>query len=258
MVGGGPIADAGGVPSGYGQYCPIALATELLGERWTILVVLAVMDGATRFSEMQRAMPRISPSVLSQRLRTLEEAGVLRKRRRGASDGAEYALTDAGEDLAPIILDLGEWGQRWARDLVTDDLDPHFLAWSMHLRMNTAAMPAGRTVIEFEFSGAPRGIPRFWIVSNDGVVDLCIKHPGHEVDLRVYADLRRFVEAWRGFRSLRGELRAGRIRLEGPAALRRAFPSWLLLSSLAGTTRRRAGRERRLSHRTRSSAGATR
>ncbi len=238
------------MPSGYGQYCPIALATELLGERWTILVVLAVMDGATRFSEMQRAMPRISPSVLSQRLRSLEAAGVVVKEER--RDGAaEYALTEAGEDLAPIILELGEWGQRWGRDLVNDDLDPHFLAWSMHLRMNTEAMPAGRTVIEFEFSGAPDGIPRFWIVSRDGVVDLCIKHPGYEVDLRVYADLRRFIEAWRGFRSLRAELRAGRIRLEGPAPLRRGFPDWLLLSSLAGTTRRRPGRERSISRRSR-------
>lgn len=241
------------MPNGYGQYCPIALATEVLGERWTLLVVVALMDGATRFCEMQRALPRISPSVLSQRLRTLEEAGVLAKKRRGESH--EYLLTQAGHELAPIIMDLGAWGQRWGRDLVSDDLDPYFLAWSMHLRMNAAAMPAGRTVVEFEFSGAPKGIPRFWIVNNECEVDLCVRHPGFPVDLRVEADLRRFVETWRGFRPLKSELSSGRIRLSGPSALKNAFPKWLLLSSLAGPERMRAGRERTISRRARARLG---
>jgi len=241
------IADSLGMARGYGQYCPIALAMEILGERWTVLVIRELMDGITRFNEMQRGLPRISPSVLSQRLRTLEDAGVIVKKRARRGEGNEYFLTEAGQDLVPIVMDLGVWGQRWGRDLVSDDLDPYFLAWSMHLRMNTEAMPPGRTVVEFEFSGAPKGIPRFWIVAHDHEVDLCIKHPGYEVDLRVRAELRRFVETWRGFRPLRDELAAGRIRLEGPAALKRAFPKWLLLSELAGTERLRPGRERRIS-----------
>jgi len=230
--------------SRYGQYCPVALATELLGERWTILIVLALIDGVNRFNELQRALPRISAAMLSQRLRTLEGAGVLSKNRLRGGSGHEYALTEAGRELETVVMNLGVWGQRWARDMELDDLDPRHLAWSIHLRMNTDAMPPGRTVLQFEFTGTPDDCKRFWILHTDGKVDMCIEHPGFDVDLTVRADLRRFVEAWRGIRSMRAELAAGRIRLSGRKQLRLAFPSWLLLSALADVERERSGRER--------------
>lgn len=241
---GGHLIHALWVSSRYGQYCPVSLATEILGERWTLLIVSSLLDGVTRFGDLQRALPRISPSVLSGRLQTLEDAGIVRKR--AGRNGPTYGVTEAGEELRPIVMGLGTWGQRWARDLEADDLDPLYLAWSMHLRMNVEALPPGRTVIEFEFTGSPSGFSRFWIVSNDGRIDLCVQHPGHETDLRVQAEIRRFVDAWRGFRSLPAEIRAGRIRLEGPPRLRRAFPEWLLLSALSQVERKRPGRERSL------------
>ncbi len=234
------------MPSRYGQYCPISLATEIFGERWTILVVVALLDGVERFNDLLRALPRISPSVLSRRLRSLEDAGVVAKSRPGGEP--TYRLTQAGLELEPIFLDLGRWGQRWARDLEHDDMDPLFLAWSMHLRMDTEAMPPGRTVIEFEFSEVA-GFTRFWIVANDGEVDLCIRHPGHEIDLVVCAELERFLQTWRGFRSLESEIGAGKIRLKGAPELRRGFPRWLRLSVFADETRLRAGRERRIHRR---------
>ncbi len=234
---------------GYGQYCPVSLATEILGERWTILVVSALIDGTTRFNDLQRAMPRISATVLSQRLRSLEDAGILSRRPLERGKGFEYRLTEAGRELEPVVMGLANWGQRWARDLKADDLDPRFLAWSIHLRMNTAAMPSGRTVIEFEFSGAPSDCRRFWIIAVGGEVDMCIHHPGFEPDLQVRSDLRRFVDVWRGFRPLVDELAAGRIALQGPSDLVKAFPNWLLLSSVAPTQRLRPGRERQLSRR---------
>lgn len=237
------------MPSRYGSYCPVAIATETLGERWTILVVLTLIDGITRFSQMQRALPRISPSVLASRLRSLEDAGIVTKKRPSHGEGHEYALTEAGRDLEPIIMDLAYWGQRWARDMEIGDLDPRTLAWSMHLRMNTDVMPAGRTVVEFELSGGPKGPATFWIVNTDGIVEVCDHHPGYEIDLRVLSDLRRFTEAWRGFRSLEAELAGGRIKLQGPPALKRAFPKWLLLSMAAHVPRERAGRERTLHRR---------
>lgn len=185
----------------------------------------------------------MSATLLSQRLAQLERAGLVE--RRPAARGHEYVLTEAGRELEPIVMDIAAWGQRWARDMVDDDLDPGFLAWSMHTRLDTEAMPPGRTAIEFEFSGAPADCRRFWLINEDGVVDMCLKHPGHGVDLRVTADLRRFVEAWRGFRTLRREIENGAIRLEGPTALRRGFPGWLRLSALAPHPRLRAGDERR-------------
>ncbi|MEM7307190.1 MAG: helix-turn-helix domain-containing protein [Planctomycetota bacterium] len=230
--------------SRYGQYCPVALATEILGERWTILVLLALLDGVGRFNDLQRALPRISATMLSQRLRSLERAGLLRKKGASTGHGHEYSLTEAGQELEGVVMGLGRWGQRWARDMNLDDMDPRHLAWSMHLRMNIEAMPAGRTVLRFEFTGVPDDCRRFWIVNRNGTIDMCIEDPGFDVDLTIKSDLRRFVEAWRGIRSLRAELAAGRISLDGPRELQRSFPDWLLLSALAHVGRERPGQER--------------
>lgn len=233
----------------YGQYCPLALATELLCRRWTVLVVSRLLDGCTTFNEIHQGVPRISPTLLSTRLAELEHAGIAKRRKRKGSNRHSYELTQAGRDLENIIEQLAVWGQHWARDMEMDDLDLGFLAWSMHLRMNTDLMPPGRTVLQFEFSGAPADCRRFWLVNTDGTVDMCLKHPGFETDLLIAADLRRFVETWRGFRDLHAEIRASRIRLTGPRELKKAFPDWLMMSMFAAYGRKSSGRERRLSAR---------
>ncbi len=234
----------------YGQYCPLALATELLCRRWTVLVVSRLLDGCSTFNAIHRGIPRISPSLLSQRLLELEDAGIVQRHKQERGNGYVYELTDAGRDLDGIVMQLSIWGQHWARDMDMDDLDPGFLAWSMHLRMNTDAMPSGLTVLQFEFTGTPADCRRFWLVNEDGKVDMCLKHPGYDVDLVISADIRTFVEAWRGFRDLRSEIRAGRIRVDGPRDLKKAFPDWLMLSMLAPYARKVSGRERKLSERT--------
>ena len=230
--------------NGYGQYCPLALASELLCRRWTVLVISRLLDGCTTFNEIHQGVPRISPSLLSTRLKELEHAGLLRRRKAGNRN--RYELTEAGSSLDGIVDGMAVWGQHWARDMTLDDLDPAFLAWSMHLRLDGAAMPPGRTVLQFEFSGAPADCRRFWLVTTDGNVDMCLKHPGFDTDLLIDADLRAFVETWRGFRDLREEIRASRIRLTGPRDLKKAFPDWLKLSALAPYERKADGRERRL------------
>lgn len=231
---------------GYGQYCPLALAAELLCERWTLLVVSRLVDGCTQFNEIHRGVPRISPSLLSKRLEQLVDAGLVDHLAATTTQSARYALTPAGDALEPIIDQLAVWGQSWARDMTCDDLDPAFLLWSMHQRLDTSSMPDGRTVIEFEFSGAPKDLRRFWLVNNDGNVDMCLKPPGFDIDLKVLSDLRLFVEAWRGFRDLKAEIRMSHIRLLGPTRLTRQFPNWLMLSALAEHPRERRGREQRM------------
>lgn len=218
---------------GYGQYCPLALAAEVLCERWTMLVISRVIDGCTRFNEIHRGVPKISASLLSQRLNQLEDAGLIVRKPLPAARGYSYELTDAGHDLDPIIMNLAVWGQRWARDMETEDLDPAFLAWSMHTRLNVAAMPDERTVLAFEFTGTHEGFKRFWLVVNKGEVDMCLKNPGYDVNVKISADLKRFVEAWRGYRPLRDEIKNGHIKVEGPATMRNALPDWLRLSALA-------------------------
>ncbi|NNF05411.1 MAG: helix-turn-helix transcriptional regulator [Candidatus Eisenbacteria bacterium] len=234
---------------GYGQYCPLSLAAEVLAERWTILVISRVMDGCYRFNEIHRGLPKMSASLLSQRLRQLETAGVLHAREELGKPGYTYSLTQAGEDLRPLVENLAVWGQHWARDLTQADLDPRFLLWSMHLRLDVEKMPPGRTVLEFEFANAPADCRRFWIVNDAGKVEMCLSHPGFDVDLSLHADLLLFVETWRGFRDLRSEIRRGAIKLTGPTKLKRAFPSWLMLSSLSPFQRKRPGKERSLAQR---------
>lgn len=234
------------MPRSYGQYCPLALAVEMLGERWTLLIVSRLIDGCSQFNEIHRGVPRISPSLLSKRLDELVRAGLAERVAAGRGRPAHYALTAAGRELEPIIMQLAVWGQRWARDMVDDDYDPAFLLWSMHTRLNVAAMPPGRTVIAFEFSGAPADFEGFWLVHDRGAVDMCLKDPGFEVDVTVRANLHRFIETWRGFRDLATEIRTGQIDIAGPSRLVRQLPAWLMLSSLAGYERKRRGPEQRL------------
>jgi DNA-binding HxlR family transcriptional regulator len=231
---------------GYGQYCPLALATELLCRRWTILVISRLMDGCATFGEIQQGIPRISPSLLSTRLSELEHANLICRSKMPGNNRFNYELTEAGNDLTGIVDQLAIWGQRWARDNEMDDLDLAFLAWSMHLRINSESMPPGRTVMQFEFSGVPTGFGRFWLVNTDRKLDMCLKDPGFETNLMIKSDLRRFVETWRGFRDLSEEIRCHRILLSGPKDLKRAFPGWLMLSGLAQYQRKKVGSERRL------------
>ncbi len=189
----------------------------------------------------------MSPSLLTRRLQDLERAGLVDTRPIEGVRWREYVPTQAGEDLWPLIQEMAVWGQKWARDMEFEDLDPAFLVWSMHTRLDTEALPDGLTVLKFSFSGAPSDCEEFWLVCRDGDVEMCLKDPGEEVHLFVAADLRVFIEAWRGFRDFQREIRAGRIRLTGAARLREQFPDWLRLHVLAGVPRLRAGRERELS-----------
>ncbi|NEZ04929.1 helix-turn-helix transcriptional regulator [Wenzhouxiangella sp. XN201] len=231
---------------GYGQYCPLALAAEILCRRWTVLVISRVLDGCRTFNEIHRGLPRISPSTLTQRLEELTDAGLISRRPVKGGRGHVYEPTEAGRDLSSIIDQMAVWGQHWARDMNMDDLDPGFLAWSMHMRINRAAMPPGRTVLHFEFDAAPPDCRRFWLVCTEDAVDMCLKDPGFETDLVIQAELLCFVECWRGFRDLKQEIRRGNVRLTGPRELKQAFPDWLQLSSLSPYPRKRDGRERKL------------
>ncbi|NND72548.1 MAG: helix-turn-helix transcriptional regulator [Rhodothermales bacterium] len=231
----------------YGQYCPLALSAELLCERWTLLVLSRVIEGCSTFSEIHRGVPRISPTMLTKRLSELEHSELVEKRQSPDGRSIRYSPTAAAMDLEQIINDLAIWGQRWARDMTLEDLDPAFLAWSMHLAMNVEQMPSERVVIEFRLSSeVTEEIEYFWIVHEHGNIEMCMKHPGFETDLSVASDLRLFVEAWRGFRNLRDEIGKGSITLDGPRAYREAFPNWLKLSMFSPYKRLQRGRERQL------------
>jgi DNA-binding HxlR family transcriptional regulator len=225
----------------YGQFCPVAKACEIVAERWTPLVLRELLCGSTRFSELQRGVPLMSRTLLAQRLRELEDAGVVASAPRARGRGREYQLTAAGEELRSVIMELGEWGQRWARRrFAPEDLDAELLAWDIHRRLNVDRLPAKRVVIRFDLRRVPRHQARrstWWLVLTRPDVDVCLKDPGFEVDLVVDADLVALTRVWMGDMPLQDALRQGLIRTEGPRELVQAFPIWFGLSLFAGVER---------------------
>lgn len=219
----------------FGQFCPVALASEVLTPKWTLLVIRELNAGATRFNEIKRGVPRISASLLKQRLDQLEYGGIVEKHASsGYHDG--YALTEAGRELREVISAIGHWGQRWAREIDSEDLDPGWLVWAMHRRIDTAAMPPGGVVIEIRFTDAPVAHRLFWLVCRHPEVQVCIKRPGFPVDVSVVTDVRSLAEVWRGIRTLRGAMADGRLQIEGPSSLADKLPQWLMLSVFAKVT----------------------
>ncbi|MEZ5498633.1 MAG: helix-turn-helix domain-containing protein [Steroidobacteraceae bacterium] len=220
----------------YGQFCPIALASETLTQKWVLLIVRELNAGATRFNVIRRGLPRISATLLKQRLDLLEQCGIVASRSRNARD-RDYLLTDAGRELKDVLTAVGTWGQRWARAIRDDDLDPDWLVWAMHRRFDTPRLPAKRIVIEIEFTDSRPKRRRFWFLCEQREVEVCLKNPGHEIDLAVVTPVRLLAEVWRGLRPLRAEIASGRMRLNGNPALCKAFPDWLLLSAFAKVER---------------------
>lgn len=225
--------------SQYGQFCPIALASEVLAQKWMLLVLRELNVGATRFNEIRRGVPRISATLLKQRLGQLEHAGIVERSAAGGSQAQDYLLTEAGRELKEVLGAVGTWGQRWAREIERDDLDAGWLVWAMHRRIDTAAMPDGRTVIEIQFTDAPANHRLFWLVCEHPCVDVCVKPSGHDVDVKVTTSVRCLAEVWRGIRPLEQTIAMSELRIEAESELQRAFPGLLLLSAFASTKRRR-------------------
>ena len=219
--------------SSYGQFCPVAKAMELLDERWTLLVIRELLAGSTRFNDLRRGNPKMSPALLSKRLRTLERAGVVR---RDVHDGrSSYELTAAGEELRPIVEGLGSWGIRWIGSLGEEDLDPHLLMWDVHRTIPLQAWPSGRTVVSFEYTDAPPRIAHWWLCVDGGEVDICDSDPGFDIAANVTTRLRTMIQLWRGDlrwpRALRDEL----VTVSGVSA--REVPAWLGHMTLAAVER---------------------
>ena len=211
--------------SGYGQYCPTARALEVLGERWTLLILRDLLCGRTRFNDLARSQPGLSRSLLAKRLRQLEQAEVVER-----LDG-EYLLTDAGRDLEPIVFGIGEWGAKWTfGEPDEDELDAEVLSWWMQGRLDCSVLPDRRIVLHVRYTDDPG---RFWFVIEDGSASVCVSDPGYEVDLTLTSDLRTMYRVWLGHLPLKRAMRDGALAVDGQRALVRVVPELLMLSPIA-------------------------
>lgn len=222
----------------YGQFCPVAQAAEILTRRWMPLIVRELLCGSHRFNDLHRGVPRMSRSLLACRLGELEAAGLVERRLVGPEAHPEYHLTSAGEELRPIIMQLGFWGKKWIQRTVSRErLDAGLLMWDLQRRVLTDRLPLERVVVHFHLTDAPEQHRHFWLLLDHGQVDLCLTDPGYEEDLEVSTDVQTLTDVWLGDSSFGRALRDGSLSLFGRQALRRAFPSWLGLSVFAPTPR---------------------
>ena len=214
----------------YYQSCPIALAAEVLAERWTPLIVREiVLMGHYRYGEIHSSLPRLSESLLAERLRTLERAGVIERRPNPAGRGSEYHPTKAGQELLQILDDLGIWAQRWI-ELRKEDCDPAYLMQTIHILLKTDKLPPKKAVVRFDFRGDLR---TYWLVLDRESSELCFHDPGRDVDMIVRADLEALRRVILGRRRLGDAIEGGDIELDGSPELVRSFPNWLGLSRYA-------------------------
>ena len=225
--------------AGYKQFCPVAMAAEILCTRWTVLLLRELLAGSTRFNDLRRGVPKMSPSLLAQRLRELESAGIIQRKPVKSERGIfEYQLTEAGTELRPLVEAMGVWGQRWVESqLSLRNLDPSLLMWDMRRNLNPTPLPARRVVIQFLYADLPASKQNWWLVVDpDADVDLCMVDPGFEVDLYVSTDLRTMTGIWMGLTTVAKE--RDRLTLDGDQRLARKMQTWLGLSPFAAEKKR--------------------
>lgn len=221
----------------YGQFCPIAKATEILGERWTILIIRELLMGARRFNELQRGLGDISPSLLTARLKSLEEQAMITRRRIPGQKGYEYHPTPACEALMPVLFNLGEWGICWAKHTILgQDFDAEFLLFYLERSIDPSKLPGQVAVLKFRFADLVEQ-QDWWLVVRGDRTEVCLKDPGMDVDVFFNCTVRTMADVWMGDRTYREAMRAGDMDMQGDPALTRNVTQWLRPSIFAESPR---------------------
>lgn len=225
----------------YGQFCPVAKSAEILGNTWSLLIIRELLLGSTRFSKLQKGMPRISPTVLNTRLKELEKNGVIVKRPINGQRGFEYHLTPAGKELAPVIESLVVWGMRWARDeLRSDEMDVAFLMFDIERNIRTEELPGGESVLCFQFSDL-NDYKTWWIICKESSRDLCYEDPGKDVSAYIFTTSHELVRIWMGDVAISEAISQERITVLGDSVICQRFRKWFPCSAAAKIPR--PGRE---------------
>ncbi len=225
---------------GYNSFCPVAKAMEVLGEKWTLLIIVELLGGSSRFNEIQRGLPTLSPTLLTKRLGSLESEGLIAKRRVHGQRSYEYFPTEACQELAPVVEQVGIWGMRWARhNMGENDYDLDLLMVYLERSIQPDKLIGNETVIRFNFNDVTE-YQNWWIVVTNGDVEVCIHDPGKEVDVYFNVGVRVMCNLWMGDISYKQAIKKGDLELVGPTVLTRNVERWLKPNVLAGTQRANA------------------
>lgn len=222
----------------YRDYCPVSKAAQVLCERWTLLIIREMLAGCTRFNQFQRYLPRISPSLLNDRLRLLEENGIIIRKKIPQQRVYEYLLTNAGRELEPIIMELGSWALRWVYEgMSREELNVEVLMRDVQLEIIAGKLPPGRTVLHFRFTDIDK-LNEWYLVIEDGKKQLCDEKLMLDVDVYFTCDLKTLAEIWIGDISLEQAKKDGRMKIVGKGPYLKSLHNWIGLSPFAGQKRR--------------------
>jgi len=217
-----------------GSLCPAMASADILGDKWTLLLLREMFLGTTRFGRFQKAIPRMSPSILSKRLKTLEAADIIIRKAAPSGQAAEYKLTRSGRELGPIVENMAVWGMRWRkRSIAAQDCDVGGFMWDFHRTLNTASLPDGETVILVQISDRTE-LNSWWVIANGDAVDLCVEDPGHDVDVYLTATLAHLIALWLGDVGVQSAVDDKSIYLDGPRHLLNTAQDWMAQSPLVG------------------------
>ena len=211
----------------YDQFCPVSKAAEILCEKWTLLIIRELLMGARRFNELQRGISLISPTMLTKRVNELTDRGLVVRKKIPGQKGHEYFLTEAGKELSPVIIQLGNWGMRWARgQMENSDLDVELLMLYLMRSVQPDKFPGEETIIRFNFIDL-RKLNNWWIIVRQNNVEICTEDPGRDIDVWFNVDLRTMIDIWLGDKTYKSAIRDKKLNLVGHPSLINNVSSWL-------------------------------
>ena len=217
----------------YGQFCPVAKATEILGEKWTLLIIRELLMGGTRFNVLQRGLGLISPTILTKRLNSLEAQGLVVRKKIQGQRGYEYYPTASCKELLPIIRQIGDWGMRWARDHLTEsDYDVELLMLYLQRSVVPEKLVGSENVVRFKFTDID-DLSDWWLLIKNSDVDICVSDPGKEVDVYFTTSVRTMASIWMGDTTYKSAVAEGRLTVVGPRAMTRDITAWMSNSIFA-------------------------
>ena len=221
----------------YNQFCPIAKACEILEPRWTLLILCEMWSGSSRFNEIRRGVPGMSPTLFSKRLKELEAKGIIARQLIPGSTQYNYIITQIGNELGPILFALGQWAHKHVEaDVTLECLDAGLLMWNMRRNIDCSAIKTSKTVIQFMLTEGQSSAENYWLIVKSGCdVDMCMKNPGFDVDLYIKADLKALTSVWMGLSELQHEINQQKIILLGNQPLANSIDRWMIRSKFAQT-----------------------
>ncbi|MBW4707259.1 helix-turn-helix transcriptional regulator [Roseobacter sp. YSTF-M11] len=220
----------------FGLYCPTSKACEVLMPRWTLQILGELWGGSTRFNEIRRGLPGMSPTLLVKRLKEMQANGLLVRVEDPATGSIDYIRTDKAAELDDILRGLAAWAQRHiTAEVALEDRDADLLMWNIRRQIDLGELPQRRVVMRFSFSDATSPASTYWVITRPGEpVELCASDPGFDVDLYVETQVRVFTGVYLGRRSFGRDVENGLIFMTGDAQLIKTFRRWLRFSMHSG------------------------